>query len=573
MNSLGQADSTRQAPPVADTAAAVAGLQSRGFAICKPDPGKKKPTYTGWPTRSLEPSDFAEGDPLGIICGPLSNGGRLGHALVVPDLDALAAVERADEFLPPTGMMEGREGKPRDHRYYLAPLASIPDWARSTAPQAAPAAQKFAGHPGPFKKQFRHARTKKCLIDFLGTGGQVVCPYPGGRRSWVGGAPGEPAVVAFEELWDATCRLALSCGAKLPDVGRPRPAEEAPPWQPPPSRSAEADIIRRAIAYLGKCDPAVSGAGGHDDAYWPARVVCWGFDLGEAVGFDLLKQHFNHRCQPEWSDAELRHKCHDADTLPFSKPRGWLLNQERERPMSGRAKQADKAHEGNGTGGPGPAKKKASGAKKKAFVWLRRYRVPVKRVRKIGKARGEFDLILDDDSVIELGPAAQVLTPRTVQAAIADALRVTIPELKRSEWREIGAEIIRRAEVEDSGCEPEDELRGYVLDYVGNWVRRQEADGTTLEVVRILKKGHPARTEDGRACLSLRRLHKFLRAGELRWTQPELAKKLTRSGWRNEQLTARDPARGRDASPEKLRAWVSPAGWLRPEDDEGDDDP
>src|SRR5262249_41570990 len=47
--------------------------------------------------------------------------------------------------------------------------------------------------------------------------------------------------------------------------------------------------------------------------------------LGEKVGFAVLWKHFNPRCDPRWSEKELRHKCHDADTLPFRKPRGWLL--------------------------------------------------------------------------------------------------------------------------------------------------------------------------------------------------------------------------------------------------------
>src|SRR5205823_3728830 len=119
------------------------------------------------------------------------------HALVVPDLDHPLAIEKADGILPRTGMEEGRPGKPRDHRYFLVPLATIPEWAESEAEQAAAAAKQAKGHPGPFLKHIPHAETKERLIDFIGTGGQVVCPSPGNERQWVGGVPGEPAVVAF----------------------------------------------------------------------------------------------------------------------------------------------------------------------------------------------------------------------------------------------------------------------------------------------------------------------------------------------------------------------------------------
>src|SRR5262249_41193818 len=85
-------------------------------------------------------------------------------------------------------------------------------------------------------------------------------------------------------------------------------------------------LRKRVVSYLSKCDPAISGQGGHDDTYWPARVTVWGFDLGPQVGFDVLWEEFNPRGEPAWSEKELRHKCHDADTKPFDKPRGWLLS-------------------------------------------------------------------------------------------------------------------------------------------------------------------------------------------------------------------------------------------------------
>jgi putative DNA primase/helicase len=299
------------------TGDAAARLTRRGFAVCKPAPGGKAPTYPGWPTFSLDPGDFDDGDELGIIAGPLSHGNKAGHALVIIDADAPEAVEKADEFLPATAMCEGREGKPKDHQYFLVPLDTIPDWARSKADQAAPAAEEFAGHPGPWVKRFKHAETRKSVVDFLGTGGQCVCPYPGGRRRWVGGKPGEPAVVPFEELWAATCKLAVACGAKLPEANG---KAKSPP--PPPDDA----VIGRCVAYLAKVDPAVAGQGGHDGTYWPARVACYGFALGENVGFEVLRDHFNPRCSPPWSEKELRHKCADADRLPFDKPRGWLLH-------------------------------------------------------------------------------------------------------------------------------------------------------------------------------------------------------------------------------------------------------
>jgi putative DNA primase/helicase len=306
-------------------------LRALGLALCKPDPGQKKPTYKGWPTRSLEADEFALGDLIGILGGPLSDCNRPGHALVPIDLDDAQAIDMADDFLPATGMEEGRPGKPRDHRYFLVPLSTIPDWAVSKAPQAAPAAKKAKGHPGPCKKQFRHQATRNILIDFLGTGGQVVCPSPGGnQREWVDGVPGAPAVVPFLELWEAVCKLAEACGGKL-NTSRNGHSPLTVQVSKTPT------VEERAIAYLAELPPAISRQGGHDRTMYAARVVVWGFDLGPERGFHILWTHYNPRCQPEWSEEELRHKCAEADTVPFDKPRGWLLK-------------SDRSHENNGDG-------------------------------------------------------------------------------------------------------------------------------------------------------------------------------------------------------------------------------
>jgi putative DNA primase/helicase len=84
--------------------------------------------------------------------------------------------------------------------------------------------------------------------------------------------------------------------------------------------------LKRARAYLAELPAAVSGAGGHAAAFWAARCMVWGFNLGADVGFELLRDVYNQLCEPPWSDAELWHKAEDADTLSFDRPRGWLLN-------------------------------------------------------------------------------------------------------------------------------------------------------------------------------------------------------------------------------------------------------
>ena len=54
-------------------------------------------------------------------------------------------------------------------------------------------------------------------------------------------------------------------------------------------------------------------------------VLTQGFALDISDAMPLM-QEFNVRCQPPWSDGELRHKLSDAAKVSCRKPRGWLLN-------------------------------------------------------------------------------------------------------------------------------------------------------------------------------------------------------------------------------------------------------
>jgi AAA domain len=354
-----------------------AALLRPRFALCKPDPAEKKPTYQRWGTYSLEASDFQADDMIGILGGPLSDGGVNQHATATIDLDAIKAVALADEFLPATGMEEGRKSKPRSHRYFLIPFATIPEWARSHAEQAAQAAIDETGHPGPFKKSFQ-TESGETLIDFIGTGGQAVCHgvhSSGERREWTGGAPGQPLIVDFEDLWLAVCRLAESCGS-VPPSGLKWPWDDRsdPPRHVYTVRAgSRANVETRAISYLAKIPGAVSKHGGHRQTFYAARVIVYGFDLGAELGFRILKENYNPRCQPEWSDRELWHKVQDADRLPYNKPRGWLLNESNSPPevdlsafdaKSNTPKQAEPTTGKTTNAAPPPGSGEQSGGKK-----------------------------------------------------------------------------------------------------------------------------------------------------------------------------------------------------------------
>src|SRR5262249_6931914 len=135
--------------------------------------------------------------------------GALSGGLVCVDIDAPDVLDLADQYLPPTGMVEGRPGKPRSHRWYTA----------TNVPAEVTAGGHVAGGLGrPRTVRFKRPDGTP-LIDFLGTGAQAVAPpsvwtsKKGGRRerrAW--DVFGEPAALECQDLFEAVCRLAASCG-------------------------------------------------------------------------------------------------------------------------------------------------------------------------------------------------------------------------------------------------------------------------------------------------------------------------------------------------------------------------
>lgn len=84
-------------------------------------------------------------------------------------------------------------------------------------------------------------------------------------------------------------------------------------------------VLDRARKYLESCPPSISGAGGHKQAFRVVRAVVWGFGVRGEEAASLL-EGWNARCQPAWSERELRHKIREAETKSFGKPRGYLVS-------------------------------------------------------------------------------------------------------------------------------------------------------------------------------------------------------------------------------------------------------
>jgi P4 family phage/plasmid primase-like protien len=289
-------------------------LRQQGFALCGIMAGEKVPRYKGWTRKTLEIANFIEQPSanIGILAGALSGN------LVVIDLDKPEIRTEAAKRLPQT-MSDGRPSCGPAHYYYR--VVDIPPWAM--------AGQGVAGGVGgPRIFHFADANGKPIGMDFLGTGSQVVCPpslhHSGERRRWFD-EPDRIVILPYLDVWAVVKQLAKDFGATNTERETISPAVD-PTGIPCQPVCTDTKTIERAIAYIVKIPPAVSGMRGHDATMWAARAVVWGFNVGAELGFDLLQQNFNHRCDPPWSDAELLHKCEDADTTPFSKPRSWLID-------------------------------------------------------------------------------------------------------------------------------------------------------------------------------------------------------------------------------------------------------
>lgn len=80
----------------------------------------------------------------------------------------------------------------------------------------------------------------------------------------------------------------------------------------------------RARAYLARVPAAIAGSGGHNATFHAACVLVNGFGLPSGEALPLLME-WNARCQPPWSEADLRHKLASAEKAHHAKQRGHLL--------------------------------------------------------------------------------------------------------------------------------------------------------------------------------------------------------------------------------------------------------
>ncbi len=71
-------------------------------------------------------------------------------------------------------------------------------------------------------------------------------------------------------------------------------------------------IVDRASKYAATIDAAISNGRGHNNAFRGVCKVVRGFGLTAEEAFSILAPWNQEKCQPPWSDTELRHKIDEA---------------------------------------------------------------------------------------------------------------------------------------------------------------------------------------------------------------------------------------------------------------------
>jgi Bifunctional DNA primase/polymerase, N-terminal/Protein of unknown function (DUF3987) len=154
----------------------------RGWSVLPIPAGRKAPKLRLWPSMRLKEEElqgaFNDTDNIGVLLGEASQG------LVDIDLDSPEALKAAKYFLPETGRVHGRAGKPSSHFwYYIDPI---------------PAPAKFSAHDG------------TVIVECRSNGQQTLIPpsrHPSGDRyCWERTKP--PARLKESDLLMAVSRLA-----------------------------------------------------------------------------------------------------------------------------------------------------------------------------------------------------------------------------------------------------------------------------------------------------------------------------------------------------------------------------
>ncbi len=219
---------------------------------------------------------------FGIVTGRTSG-------FVIVDIEDLASKELLEQRLPATPLRV-KTGKMEHWYYQIRPGQEVPRRIRV----------ELDGH--------------EIAVDQLGEGGYAVGPYS------LHPAKHLMDEIEYEALsFDEKTAWAESCGIWYEPIGDWSDINKAPAFDlnwfdpPKPKRvlvlsnfgSTGEEQYVRAEKYIEKVPGAVSGNKGNKSTYVVACRLVKDFGLSESSAFTILRDVFNPKCQPPWSEAEL----------------------------------------------------------------------------------------------------------------------------------------------------------------------------------------------------------------------------------------------------------------------------
>ena len=302
-------------------------LSEAGFRIvpCR----NKIPTEGGFgtdhPDATYGPEWFGDASHVAILCGPCPALKEWDLWLLCVDLDgdwqSVPAIREWVESLPETLTSHGG-----NHLF-------------------------FGVEPGPLRDRLQQwtdiLHTKKehgAAVDLRWAGGYAVESW-----DWEEGVDPDALVDYIAPLTDENVQSILDARFAAPSTSASAVSgavsgaagrglvvgevEDAPEWWDHDQATEDAAVWLAQLAPV-----SVSGAGGHDAALVAAGGVCIGFGLAHdpELALELLMEHWNPRCDPEWTEQELIHKINEAE-LKGSEAFEWCILARRAKDLRGLA--------------------------------------------------------------------------------------------------------------------------------------------------------------------------------------------------------------------------------------------
>jgi hypothetical protein len=181
--------------------------------------------------------------------------------------------------------------------------------------------------------------------------------------------------------------------------------------------------------------------------------------------------------------------------------------------------------------------------------------LPISAVLKRGSRDASYELKLTDDRLIVLGPAADLLTFRKVQASVLDVTKHVIPYHAKKSWEDVVRVIGGCAELVDT-TSPEEETAHFLFQFIESHSLAR-TDDNLFTKLRYMRAGSLAVLITGdRVTIRLPRFFEYLTSCGFRLTFREIGFRLSRLGFKPTRLQAREHDKT-----VCVRVWISPDGW------------